>query len=138
MPAHESKTQVMFQHCDPAGIVFYPRYFEMVNALVEGWFDRELGWSFAQMHGRDGLGVPTGRISAEFSAPARLGEWLDWTLAVTRVGTSSAELRIRARGAEDGAPKLEAGVTLVCVSLSEMKSRAWPEAIRAKFAQYQE
>ena len=24
-----------FRHCDPAGIVFYPRYFEMMNDAVE-------------------------------------------------------------------------------------------------------
>ena len=26
---------VAFRHCDPAGIVFYPRYFEMINDFVE-------------------------------------------------------------------------------------------------------
>ena len=29
---------VRFQHCDPAGIVFYPRYFEMISQSVEEWF----------------------------------------------------------------------------------------------------
>ena len=27
--------KVRFQHCDPAGIVFYPRYFEMLNTTIE-------------------------------------------------------------------------------------------------------
>src|SRR5260370_493059 len=39
--AFVSQVQVLFRHCDPAGIVFYPRYFEMVNDLVEEWFDRD-------------------------------------------------------------------------------------------------
>ena len=31
-------TKVRFGDVDPAGIVFYPRYFEMLNAAVEDWF----------------------------------------------------------------------------------------------------
>ena len=34
---------VLFRHCDPAGIVFYPRYFEMLNDCVEAFLDTELG-----------------------------------------------------------------------------------------------
>jgi 4-hydroxybenzoyl-CoA thioesterase len=31
--------KVLFKHCDPAGVVFYPRYFEMINDCVEALFD---------------------------------------------------------------------------------------------------
>ena len=31
-----AQRKVRFQHCDPAGIVFYPRYFEMLNSVVCG------------------------------------------------------------------------------------------------------
>ena len=34
-----SQVEVRFRHFDPAGIVFYPRYFEMINDFVEEWFD---------------------------------------------------------------------------------------------------
>ena len=33
---------VRFQHTDPAGIVFYPRYFEMINQVIEDWFAEKL------------------------------------------------------------------------------------------------
>ena len=29
---------VRFGDCDPAAIVFYPRYYEMLNATIEEWF----------------------------------------------------------------------------------------------------
>ena len=35
---YRSTVLVRFADCDPAGIVFYPRYMEMFNALVEDWF----------------------------------------------------------------------------------------------------
>jgi 4-hydroxybenzoyl-CoA thioesterase len=35
MPAYQREVLVRFAHCDPAGIVFYARYFEMINGVVE-------------------------------------------------------------------------------------------------------
>ncbi|MFD1807906.1 hypothetical protein ACFSHQ_06310 [Gemmobacter lanyuensis] len=32
--------QIEFNHCDPAGIVFYPRYFEMTNSVIENFLPR--------------------------------------------------------------------------------------------------
>ena len=43
MNSHEMNVEVGFRHCDPAGIVFYPRYAEMVNDTVEHWFKHGLG-----------------------------------------------------------------------------------------------
>ena len=48
---------IRFQHCDPAGIVFYPRYFVLMNEVVEDWFDNGLGIDFGEFHARDRLGV---------------------------------------------------------------------------------
>ena len=40
-PRHfQTQIEVRFADCDPAGIVFYPRYFEMFNGLVDVWFRR--------------------------------------------------------------------------------------------------
>jgi acyl-CoA thioesterase FadM len=78
--------RVRFQHCDPAGIVFFPRYFEMVNATVEEWFATRLDLPFSEMHGPTHGGVPTATIRADFTAPSRLGEMLDWTLVPRRLG----------------------------------------------------
>ena len=34
---YRSEILVRFGDCDPAGIVYYPRYMEMFNSLVEDW-----------------------------------------------------------------------------------------------------
>ena len=46
-----SQVEVRFRHCDPAGIVFYPRYFEMINDFVEEWFDKGMGLPFHALRG---------------------------------------------------------------------------------------
>ena len=71
--------QIEFNHCDPAGIVFYPRYFEMTNSVCENFFAEVAGHSFAAMMAAR-QGVPTARLSVDFHAPSRLGETLDWRL----------------------------------------------------------
>jgi len=31
---------IRFSHCDPAGIVYFPHYFDMFNGLIEDWYTR--------------------------------------------------------------------------------------------------
>ena len=80
---------VRFAHVDAAGIVFYPRYFEMLNAAVEQYFADIVGIDFRQMHLERQIGVPTVHLEADFSAPSRLGDRLAIDLIVDRVGRSS-------------------------------------------------
>lgn len=42
--------KVRFAHADAAGIVFYPRYFEMLNGAVEDWFEQDIGLDFKTLH----------------------------------------------------------------------------------------
>lgn len=130
---YRRRIAIEFNHCDPAGIVFYPRYFEMINSVIENFFREELDCSFARMMA-EGTGVPAVRVETEFRAPSRLGEVLDWTLEVARVGGSSAELRVIAHGpGEGGGPelRLHADMTLVFASLTG-GARPWPDATRSR------
>ena len=126
--------KVLFQHCDPAGIVFYPRYFEMVNQTVEEWHETGLGYSFATMHMRDQRGVPTVSISADFAAPSRLGEVLAWSLQVVRMGRTSAHLVVTA--GKDGVTRMTAKPVLVCLDASTGRPTPWADAQRAKMVEY--
>jgi len=118
---------VEFRHCDPAGIVFFPRYFEMANTVVERFFAAELGRSFAAMIA-GGNGSPTARIAAEFHRPSRLGDVLDFDLAVTRIGRTSAAYRVLGRCG--GEPRLTVEAVLVWTDASG-RPAPWPADLRA-------
>ena len=90
---YRSRIQIRFAHCDPAGIVFYPRYFEMLNGVVEDWFAEELGFPFQEIL-KSGLGIPTVHLNVDFTAPSRLGDELGVTLAVTALGSSSVTIEV--------------------------------------------
>ncbi len=56
--------------------MFYPRYFEMINQVVEDWFAGPLGQDFRSLHEGLNIGVPTVSIECEFTHPSRLGDRL--------------------------------------------------------------
>lgn len=123
---------VEFNHCDPAGIVFYPRYFEMTNSLVENFFADVVGHSYAVMMDA-GQGVPTARLEVNFKVPSRLGDKLEWHLDVVRVGGSSVNFVATAMvGAQQ---RLVADLTLVWVEAG--KPARWPDAMRATLTAFQ-
>ena len=119
--------KIKFRHCDPAGIVFYPRYFEMMNDTVEAFFERVAGLPFAEMH--DDCGIPTAGIEAQFQAPSRLGDQLKITLTISRLGRSSLGFVYDAHcGAEQ---RFSAASTIVFIDAGK-RPAPWPEAVRAR------
>jgi 4-hydroxybenzoyl-CoA thioesterase len=126
-------TKILFRDCDPAGIVFYPRYFEMINNLVEEWFEQRVGLPFAEMHGPDNSGAPTVTISAKFEAPSRLGDRVDFILEVTKLGRSSLGIAVTAKAGEE--TRLTAEAVLVHTDKTTGRPRPWPERLRANMAQ---
>ncbi|MFT7771609.1 acyl-CoA thioesterase [Roseateles sp.] len=126
--AFEREQTVRFGHCDPAGIVFYPRYFEMLNELVEDWFAHGLGLPFAQLIVQRRIGMPTARLDTRFKRISRLGDRLCQRLYVERVGGSSLMLAIAFDGS-DGT-RVEFDQLLVCTSLDTHRPQPLPADLR--------
>lgn len=123
-----TRAHVRFADVDPAGIVFYPRYFEMLNGAVEDWFEQDLGMDFKTMHLEHHIGVPTVRLETDFLAPSSLGDRLDITIAPRQLGRTSCALSIEFAG--NGVTRLRAQVVLVCMDLQSQRPIAWPETLR--------
>ncbi len=124
-----TRTQVRFAHVDAAGIVFYPRFFEMLNGAVEDWFATDLGCDFAKLHKVRGLGVPTVHLETDFVGACELGEWLDIALEVEKLGESSVTLGFAFTVA--GERRLGGKAVLVCMHLVETRALPWPDDLRA-------
>ena len=130
-----TERRVRFADCDAAGIVFFPRYFEMLNGVVEDWFAGPLEASFRELHVNRLVSVPTAAVEARFIAPSRLEDDLTFALTVTKLGRSSCSLRHRISAY--GTLRFEASQTFVYVGAS-LKPEPWPEALRARIAPYLE
>jgi 4-hydroxybenzoyl-CoA thioesterase len=125
----ERQELVRFGHCDPAGIVFYPRYFEMLNALVEDWFTQGLGVDYAQLLGPRRVGMPTVQLNTAFQRISRMGDVLTQRIAIEKLGRSSLALAISFAG--DDGPRVAFEQVLVCTSLDTHRAQPFPEDVRA-------
>jgi len=129
--------KIRFQHIDYAGIVFYPRFLEMLNGLVEDWFEEALDRPFSKMHQTNG--IPTVDLKVQFKKAARLGETLTKKLWVKELKSSSVICGFRFED-ENGNTCLEGEVTLVNVKISEdrnsIKAEAFNEEMKQKISKF--
>jgi 4-hydroxybenzoyl-CoA thioesterase len=128
--------RVRFADVDAAGIVFYPRYFEMINACIEDWFETGLGYGFDAMIVRGHHAVPLAQIEVEFKAPSRLDDELTFKLVVTEVGRSSFKLKITAMSADE--VRMIARPVLVYIDSDQHAPVRIPEILRAKMLTFLE
>lgn len=130
--------KIRFKHVDYAGIVFYPRFLEMLNDLVEDWFDEALDRPFSKIHETNG--IPTVDLKVQFKKAARLGEILTKKLWAIRLGDSSINCGFNFMD-QQGKTCLEGEVTLVNVEFVEgrdqIKSAPFNAEMKSKILKYQ-
>jgi|SRR5262249_43329640 len=114
---------VRFSDCDPAGIVFYPKYFEMFNNLIEDWCRDALHFSFNEIVVHRGWGLPTVHLDVNFLAPSSFGETLQSSLRLGSVGNTSVTLEITLLGSDK---KLRVTAKIVMVLIDRATTRAIP------------
>lgn len=129
--------KIRFKHVDYAGIVFYPRFLEMLNDLVEDWFEEALDRPFSKIHETNG--IPTVDLKVQFKNAARLGEILTKKLWVIKLGSASVTCGFRFEDKE-GKTCLEGEVTLVNVAIADdrniIKAEAFNDDIKIKISKY--
>jgi 4-hydroxybenzoyl-CoA thioesterase len=125
---------IRFSHCDPAGIVFFVHFFEMISGVVEDWFREAIGLPFQEMHIARRLGFPIVNTGCEFYRPCHLGDTLTLELSIARLGRASIEFEIR--GHVGGDEKFRGRHKVAMVSLDTFKSMPIPEDMRAKMLPY--
>lgn len=130
---YTQRMPIRFTHTDPAGYVFFPRYFEMWQAAVEDWFTIGLGVPYAEMIA-GGHGLPTARTECEFLRPSHLGEILEIAVLLARLGRSSLDVRFIGRVA--GEERVRAKSVLVYIALETGRSVPIESGLREKLEAY--
>ena len=130
--------KIRFKHVDYAGIVFYPRFLEMLNDLVEDWFEEALERPFSKMHETNG--IPTVDLKVQFKNAARIGEVISKKLWVAELKSSSIVCGFQFTNQEDKTV-LEGEVTLVNVKIQEdrqsIKAEPFNEEMKSKIKIYE-
>lgn len=126
-PHHVLRIAVGFGDCDPARMVFYPRFFE--------WFDKA-AWALFDAAGfsprKTGLVLfPLVDIKARFAAPVRWGEPLE--IATTVLQWRRSSFRLLHEGKVEGAVRLSSDETRVWARPVEggIEALAVPDEVKA-------
>ncbi|MGH6725933.1 MAG: acyl-CoA thioesterase [Pseudolabrys sp.] len=126
---------VRFSHCDPAGIVYFPHYFDMFNGLIEDWYGQELGYDYAELIMGSKFGFPFVHLDCDFKIPSRMGDIIELTLLVERIGRSSLGIAIVCH--HGGMERLRAHMVTAMMSLETRQPVPLAPALRAKIETYQ-
>jgi 4-hydroxybenzoyl-CoA thioesterase len=129
-----SDIKVRFGQVDMAGIVFYPRYFEMINQVVEDWF-AALDFDFQTILVVRGEGVPLVHVEVDFRGASRLGDLLRFELGVDALGTSTIRLTVAVSC--QGEERLTARLVLAYVTKEPIGSLPLPEPLRGRLVAFQ-
>lgn len=121
---------IRFSDCDPAGIVFYPQYFVMLNGLVEDWVSERLGIGYHALIAERRIGLPTVRLEADFRAVSRMGDQVMLGLAVERLGSRSMTLALRCFDPASGELRMQMKQVLVTTSLESHRAVEIPQDLR--------
>ena len=125
---------IRFSHCDPAGIVYFPRFFDLLHDTMEDWFTNGLGERFSELVMGKGMGTPTVSTHCDFISPARFGDVLTIELSILRLGTASVELLFQA-SVQDRAC-FRCRHTICLFDRTTLKAVPIPEDLRGRMQAY--
>ena len=136
MARFETDIQVGFEHTDVAGVVFYPRYFEMLSKVTERWFQERLNLNYRQFHQVERRGIPLVEVHCRFMRPSFLSDVLNYRLTVAKLGRSSATLHIEAHC--NGEQRLDADMVVVHTHTHQdgMSSTPFPPEMAARLREF--
>jgi 4-hydroxybenzoyl-CoA thioesterase len=133
MFVNKRHVRIEWGDCDPAGIVFYPRYLAIFDASTSALIERALGMTkYQYLKAYEFDGHPLVNTRARFLVPTRFGDDVTIETAVTEIRRSSFDLRHHLT--KNGKLAVEGIETRVWVrgdprSPQGMKSAALPAAV---------
>jgi 4-hydroxybenzoyl-CoA thioesterase len=125
---------ILFSHCDPAGIVYFPRLFDLLHRAMEDWFTFGLKERFADLIMKKRLGTPAVSTQVDFVGPATFGDTLKIELRVARLGRSSIELAVHSF--VEGRPCFKAKHSICIFSQETRRAVPIPEDLRSRMQEY--
>jgi 4-hydroxybenzoyl-CoA thioesterase len=96
MFASVRETRIEWGDCDPAGIIFYPRYFEIFDVSTTVLLERAIGMKkIDYLKTYSFLGHPVVETRAKFRLPTRFGDEVSIASTLAACGRSSFKIEHR-------------------------------------------
>ncbi len=136
MRTNRKEIHVEWGDCDPAGIVYYPRFFEMFDSCTNALFE-SVGLKKQEVLKKYGLaGIPMVETSARFFVPSSFGDTVTVESTILELGNSSFRVRHKLfRGDVLAAEGLEKRVWTVRAKdgSNKLTSETIPQEVKERF-----
>lgn len=135
MFTNRKKIHIEWGDCDPAGIVYYPRYFAFFDNCTAALFEAAGLPKHEMLRHYKIVGIPMVDTRAKFLAPSRFGDHVEVESSITEWRRSSFDVQHRLyRGTELAVECSETRVWAVRSSgdADQIEGQAVPEEVIAK------
>ena len=126
----EYSRPVRWSDLDPAGIVYFPRFFDFCHETLEALFGALAG-GYPALTMQRRIGVPTVHLEADFRVPLRYGDTCLVRTRVLRIGRSSITFGHTLVGTNDGVTCAEITHVIAVTDLASLKAIEIPADMRA-------
>ena len=138
MLVNSRAVRIEWGDCDPAGIVYYPRYFAFFDASTSALLERALGMTkHHYLQAYDFSGHPLVNARSRFLIPTRFGD--DVTIETTATDLRRSSFDVHHRLLKNGALAVEGFETRVWVTgdpaKGTMKGAPIPQAVIERLSQ---
>lgn len=131
VPAFRSKPVCIHDWAaGPDASLHLSRYYELVNAAVEQWFDKKLGLPFRRLHTIERGGIPTVSLRTRCARLPRVGEEIDLWVRPTRIGSRSLHFDSWVVTAGECLIKTTQVIVYIKLDKTQFHSRPLPDELR--------
>jgi len=130
------RRRVQWGECDPARVVYTPRFAEFAASAYDWFSNVVLDWAGLRPE-TDLFQAPAKHLSLTFHRPLRANEWFEMVVHVGTIRRHSYDLAIEATG-DDRTQRFSAALSPIFVSATSFEKIAIPESVRRRLEDYHE
>jgi 4-hydroxybenzoyl-CoA thioesterase len=131
------RRRVRWGECDPAGVVYTPRFSEYVVEAFHDFLEQVLGGPLEEKLVEYDMRTPARSLNLEFKRSLYPDQYVDLEVRVGLIEMRSFTIVVNAVDRE-GQEMFIASLRLTCVFHAVRKSRDIPESLRSKLCDYRD
>jgi acyl-CoA thioester hydrolase len=129
------RRRVKWGECDPAGIVYTPRFAEYVTEAHLAFFEHVFSAPPYEVFGPLQMALPAKALVLEFKSSLRPNDWFEMQVIVGEIRNRTYTLDMTARD-DSGAALFDAKITLICLDCATNKGAPIPQFVRSRLMEF--
>lgn len=130
------RRRVKWGECDPAGVVYTPRYADYVAEAHLAFFEHLFAVPPYEVFDSSQMALPAKAIAIEYRRSLWPNDWFDVEIFIGEIRTRTYDLNMTARK-DDGIEVFVATFTLICLDRDAKKAVPLPQWLRDRLLAFQ-